>query len=189
MVASRGGAKTTSATGPSPTASSAVAQSTTTTAITTTTVDSLKTGLVQLDGILTQSSSGRSNLSTILASVQAPDCSITPTTASAEIQTVIDNRTSTEQALQQLSSADSPQLANLKTTLTAALEASLASDRSYQRAVDNLFGCDTLSPSDPYMQAAAGTDGQATQAKQAFVEAYNPLAQQYGLPTRSADQL
>jgi hypothetical protein len=159
----------------------------TTPATTATTVDGTRAALVSLDGILTRAATGRANLSTILTSVQPPACSMSPAVAYQQLQAVIDNRQSTLAAVQVL---DAPgAVAQLKTTLISALEASLASDRSYQRAIGHLSSCAALSAADPSMAAAAGTDATASAAKAAFVAAYNPLAAQYGLPARSADQL
>ena len=55
-------------------------------------------------------------------------------------------------------------------------------------AGDESTGC-TPNGSDPNLSAATVPDNQATQDKTAFVGSWNPIAQQYGLPTYAQDQL
>jgi hypothetical protein len=172
-----------------PMASMTTTSTSTTASTTTTTPNPTRAGIAELDGILTRSAIGRASLSSILTAVQPPSCSVSPGAGYAQLQGVIDNRASTLAMVQGLSTTGSSDLATLKSTFIDALESSLASDRSYQRAVDSMAGCEPLAGSNVYMGAAAVTDVQATDAKRAFVEIYNPLAVQYGFPTRSADEL
>ena len=147
----------------------------------TTAVDRVKAQIIAIDGILTSSAVGRASLGSILADVQSRNCSNNPGVAQRQIQSVADNRKTTIDSLQKIDGSVSPAVAEMKASLLRGLQASYSSDVSYARAVGMLFQCSPLSPSQPDMAAAAVTDGQATAGKQAFVDAYNPIAAQYGL--------
>jgi hypothetical protein len=75
--------------------------------------------------------------------------------------------------------------------LTGAWRASATADRNLARwARDELSqGCTHNDQADPNLQAAAGPDGRATTGKKAFVNLWNPMAAQYGLPTYRWNQL
>ena len=55
--------------------------------------------------------------------------------------------------------------------------------------MDHPTGCVPDDHSDPNFEAAQTTDQQANTAKQSFVNLWNPVATQYGLPTWTPDQL
>lgn len=154
---------------------------TTTAGPTTTAVDRVKAQIVAIDGILTSSAVGRASLGSILGDVQSRSCANNPGIAQRQILNVADNRRSTINSLQKIDGSVSPELAEMKASLLRGLEASYASDVSYARAVGMMFQCGPLNPANPDMAAASVTDGEATAGKQAFVDAYNPLAAQYGL--------
>ena len=79
--------------------------------------------------------------------------------------------------------------ATMISSLTQAWQASISADQDYAAwAKDESAGC-TPGGSDANLAAAAGPGNQATQNKIAFVNSWNPIAQQYGLPTYSQDQL
>lgn len=153
----------------------------TTSAPSTTAIDKVKAQIVAIDGILTTSAVGRASLGSILADVQSRTCTNNPGIAQRQIQGVADNRRSTINSLQKIDGSVSPAVAEMKASLLRGLEASYSSDVSYARAVGMLFQCGPLNPSNPDMAAASVTDGEATAGKQAFVDAYNPVAAQYGL--------
>ena len=75
--------------------------------------------------------------------------------------------------------------------LTAAWQASATADQDFARwARDELSqGCSPNDQADPSFQAAAGPDGRATTGKKAFVNLWNPMAAQYGLPSYRWNQL
>jgi hypothetical protein len=74
--------------------------------------------------------------------------------------------------------------------LTAAAQASAASDRSYAGwAADERINCTPDDTSDPNFRRAQSTDGAANAAKEAFVAAWNPIASEYGLPAWTADRI
>ena len=154
---------------------------TTTAGPTTTAVDRVKAQIVAIDGILTSSAVGRASLGSILSDVQSRSCTNNPGVAQRQIQAVADNRQATIMSLQKIDGSVSPAVAEMKAALLRGLQASYSSDVSYSRAVGMLFQCGPLNPSQPDMAAASITDGEATAGKQAFLDAYNPLAAQYGL--------
>jgi hypothetical protein len=99
--------------------------------------------------------------------------------------------TSRQALLTQLSSMpDAAALpASMISSLTQAWTASIKADQDFAAwAGDESTGC-TPNGSDANLSAATVPDNQATQDKTAFVGSWNPIAQQYGLPTYSQDQL
>ncbi len=163
---------------PDPTTSSSVSSPSSST---TTATDAVRAQVIAIDGIITSSAVGRANLTAILADVQSTNCTNSPSVAQRQILSVADNRQAAIKSLQRIDSSASPAVAEMKASLLRGLEASYASDMSYARAVGMLVRCGRLSPTQPDMAAAAITDTEATSGKQAFVEAYNPLAARYGL--------
>jgi hypothetical protein len=149
-----------------------------------------------VDGILTQSASGRQQVSSVVTGV-VNGCSVSPSTASATIRQVIVNRQS---VLAQTSSLNPPDAATraLQTKLVAALNASIDANRGYQQWLDNLYatyysadpvGCpDGRAPTDSNYDAATAASGRATAAKQSFVADYNPLASAAGLRSWSESE-
>jgi hypothetical protein len=144
-----------------------------------------------VDGILTQSASGRQQVSSVVTGV-TNGCSVSPQTASATIRQVIVNRQSVLGQANALSAPDAATAA-VKADLVQALNASIEANRGYQRWLDNLYatyynaepvGCpDGQAPTDENYDAATAASGRATAAKQSFVNAYNPLAGPAGLRT------
>jgi len=77
-----------------------------------------------------------------------------------------------------------PNYQQLIQDLTSGLNYSIQSDTSYaQWASDELTDCSTDYNSDTNFLAAQQTDPQANAAKLDFTNLWNPIAQQYGLPT------
>lgn len=144
-----------------------------------------------VDGILTQSASGRQQVSSVVTGV-VNGCSVAPQTASVTIRQVIVNRQSVLGQANALSAPDSATAA-VKADLVRALSASIDANRGYQQWLDNLYstyynaepvGCpDGQAPTDANYDAATAASGRATAAKQSFVSAYNPLATSAGLRT------
>jgi hypothetical protein len=79
--------------------------------------------------------------------------------------------------------------AGMISSLTQAWQASITADQDFAAwAQDESANC-TPNGSDANLSAATGPDNQATQDKTAFVASWNPIAQQYALPTYSQGQL
>jgi hypothetical protein len=99
--------------------------------------------------------------------------------------------TSRQALLNQLSSMPGAAAlpASMISSLTQAWTASVKADQDFAAwAADESAGC-TPNGSDANLSAATVPDNQATQFKSAFVASWNPIAQQYGLPTYSQAQL
>lgn len=75
--------------------------------------------------------------------------------------------------------------------LNGAWQASYQADQDFAGWAndENSNGCTANDTSDSSYQAATGPDNQATADKRAFVNLWNPIASQYGLPTYQQDQL
>jgi hypothetical protein len=144
-----------------------------------------------VDGILTQSASGRQQVSSVVTGV-VNGCSVTPADASATIRQVIVNRQSVLAQANALSVVD-PSTGAVKVNLIQSLNASIEASRGYQRWLDNLYstyfnaepvGCpDGRAPTDSNYDSATAASGRATAAKQSFVAVYNPQATAVGLRT------
>jgi hypothetical protein len=79
--------------------------------------------------------------------------------------------------------------AGMISSLTQAWQASITADQDYAAwAGDEAASC-TPNGSDANFSAAAGPDQQATTDKTAFVNSWNPIAQQYRLQTYAQDQI
>ncbi len=146
----------------------------------------------RLENILQQSSAGRGQVGTLVTGVQN-GCSVSPESASAQIRTVIDNRTSVLSQLAGLSSAPNADAQNLYSLLQQALQSSINADTNYKAWMDYLYtdyyytipvGCPAGSPptNDSFDNARAA-DATSTSLKTQFVDAFNPFASRYGLPT------
>ena len=144
-----------------------------------------------VDGILTQSATGRQQVSSVVTGV-VNGCSVTPANASATIRQVIANRQSVLGQANALTAVDSSTSA-VKIDLVQSLNASIEANRGYQRWLDNLYttyfnadpvGCPNgQAPTDSNYDEATAASGRATAAKQNFVSVYNPLASAAGLRT------
>jgi hypothetical protein len=79
--------------------------------------------------------------------------------------------------------------AGMISSLTQAWQASVTADQDFAAwAQDESASC-TPNGSDANLSAASGPDNEATQDKTAFVASWNPIAQQYGLPSYAQGQL
>jgi hypothetical protein len=79
--------------------------------------------------------------------------------------------------------------ASMISSLTQAWQASISADQDFAAwAADESASC-TPDGADPHLAAATGPDDLATQDKTAFVNSWNPIATQYGLPTYAQSQL
>jgi hypothetical protein len=149
----------------------------------------MRTFIVKMENLLTQSSSGRAQISTAIGDVQN-NCSISPDQASQEISQVASNRQS---LLDQASALTVPQSAAAQQILNSfqqALQHSIAADNDYSAWMENIFnyyyeppqGCFGFVPTDDgnYSQAVS-EDSQASAAKQTLVGVFDRVARQYGL--------
>ena len=142
-----------------------------------------------LAAILQQSASARS---TVVSATQAvTNCSADPASEISQMKAAIAQRQSALQELSQISPSDLPDGAALGTDITTALNASNQADQSYILWMGDIEGgtCPHPTDSDPNFANAAGASTQATAAKKAVLALWNPLAQQYGLPQYTADQI
>jgi hypothetical protein len=146
--------------------------------------------LRQLDSILSLSAGGRGDVSIIVTRVQRGDTLLQD--GSAEMSGPISNR---QQVLARISALPPPPpgAASLAGLLTTAIEASLAADQAYRDWMSNLpydYNFNAYGdPNNSDFQRAQGDSGQASSAKAAFVDRYNPLARRSGLRTWSGSQI
>ncbi len=73
--------------------------------------------------------------------------------------------------------------------LAQALQQSALSDQDYADWGNDVSGCSGTAPQTSNWAAAQAADQQASAAKQAFTAAWNPVAQQLGLPTQDPNQI
>jgi hypothetical protein len=107
--------------------------------------------------------------------------------AISDLQGVVNQRSTEYSRASALTVSALPGGANVKSKLTTALSLSLKADQDYltwarqQRA----SGCTPTSQSGTY-NAAFSTSQRADAAKEAFVQAWNPVATRFGLAQNSA---
>lgn len=124
------------------------------------------------------------------------DCQVSPQDASSQIQTVIDNRTSVLNQLAGLSQPPNGGAQNLYSLLQQSLQSSINADTQYKPWMDYLYanyyytfpiGCPSGSPpQNDAFNAAQADDGNSTTLKTQFVNAFNPVASEFGLQTWDA---
>ncbi|MEI6694393.1 MAG: hypothetical protein WCL12_06725 [Actinomycetes bacterium] len=156
---------------------------------------SVRNWVAKVNNILTQSANGRSDLASMFAKVS--NCLMTPDQGAQLLNSVASNRDS---VLQQLAALPAPtaKTQNLTTTLQSAIQSSAEADRHYADWVlaqtswyyESPVGCPSgVLPSDGNKSAGDAASGLATGAKQQFVDAYNPLAQEFGFKTWTASNI
>jgi hypothetical protein len=144
----------------------------------------LRTFVDRVENVLEQSASGRSEIASALQAGFA--CSISHDEAGRRVASVADNR---ESILVQIGTlpAPTPQADAILTLLQRALQESIEADRHYR---DGFLGLPANAPC-PLARTgafalAAKSDARATRAKTRFVEAFDPLATQFGRRTWTA---
>lgn len=149
----------------------------------------LREWVIELEGILEQSSSGRGDLRAIFDDVAA--CRMTPEDAASQFESIMSNRGA---VLGQLDGVTAPEQRSKRamTSLRRALQASFEADRSYRRWVLNqeewyytgVVGCAGGDmPKDDAWDDGNASSVQASNAKKQFVKLFNPIARQFGKRT------
>lgn len=145
----------------------------------------------QLDTMLDSSEATRTRLNQgIIQPFQS--CSLSAADAVTQIGEVINDRQTLQASVDQLEASTTDQTArSLLTQLSQALGYSISSNQAYQSWFQANVGggaCSTTLGADSRSQGdALGT--QASNAKAAFVAAYNPVAARFGLRARAADKI
>jgi hypothetical protein len=143
-------------------------------------------GADNLSALLSQSVSDRGAINSAYNDVQS--CGPTLGQDQATFQQAVTSRQGLLSRLGTMPGA-SALPAGMISSLTQAWQASITADQDFAAwAQDESANC-VPGGSDANLAAATGPDDQATQDKTAFVGSWNPIAQQYGLPTYSQDQL
>jgi hypothetical protein len=149
-------------------------------------VSAQRQGAGNLSALLSQSVSDRGAINNAYNDVQT--CGPTLAQDQATFQQAVASRQGLLSRLGTMPDA-SALPAGMISSLTQAWQASISADQDFAAwAQDESANC-TPGGSDANLSAAAGPDDQATQDKTAFAGRWNPIAQQYGLPTYSQDQL
>jgi hypothetical protein len=143
-------------------------------------------GADNLSALLSQSVSDRGTINNAYNDVAS--CGPTLSQDQATFQQAVTSRQSLLSRLGSMPDA-SALPAGMISSLTQAWQASITADQDFAAwAQDESANC-TPNGSDANLSAATVPDNQATQDKTAFVASWNPIAQQYGLPTYAQDQL
>jgi hypothetical protein len=140
-----------------------------------------------LAGLLASSASDRGAINSAYNDVMA--CGPSLTQDQATFQQAVSSR---QQLLSQLNSLPgrSALPASMVSSLQQGWQASISADQDFAAwAQDESSNCTPDDTADSNYQAANGPDQQATQFKTAFVNAWNPLATQYGLTQYQQAQL
>jgi DNA-binding SARP family transcriptional activator len=147
----------------------------------------LRPFVVKLEGFIAQSGEGRTEIAEIART--AGLCQLSAGRALVRLASVERNRQSLLDQVAALSVPDSDEAVEVVQRFQQAVQASIASDWHYHEWLSGLRrGC---SPGAALLSRlnTRGGDARATTAKQAFVEAFNPLARRFGLRTWAAGEL
>lgn len=139
-----------------------------------------------LDAQLNNSATGRKLLND---QVLTPfrNCQLAEPDADNTIDMVIANRSAVIDALDALTPSN-PTAVNLVSLLRRAMQFSLSSDNAWKAWIESQSYTDCPVSNSDDATAKYVSDKQATPAKQAFLNAYNPIAAQVGLPTWTGDE-
>jgi hypothetical protein len=111
-------------------------------------------------------------------------CSQTPASGQASMQQAINTRQDILNGLRTLSPSGLASGAQLISTLTAAMQQSVTADRHYQNWMAD-FACGSDSSQNTNYLAGQNASAEATAAKKAFLDIWNPMAPRYGQKTYS----
>jgi hypothetical protein len=149
----------------------------------------VSTYMTQLEGVLQQSAAGRTQLASTVRSVQ-PSCGSPSPQAEQQLTNVVQNRSILLHQLDLLGPGPDPATQTVSSLLHQALEASTQADVEYRYwnvalAASPSDQCSTNPSAAAALAAAHAYDSNATTFKTQFVDLFNPLAAQFGLPTWS----
>jgi len=143
--------------------------------------------MATLGSYLTQSASVRPTIQNAIDGVEY--CSESPASAEATLRHAITTRQGILNGLRTLSVSGLPYGPQLVSTLTTAMQDSIAADQDYLTWMDDFASSGSPCRSDPnqdsYYAAAVTASNAATIAKNAFVAIWNPMAPRYGQPPYS----
>jgi serine/threonine protein kinase len=128
-----------------------------------------------IENVLTQSASGRQEISTAL--IAGRQCRISNAQAARRIQSGADNRQSILQQLASLN-APTPETERMVSLLQQGLQHSIEADRHYRDGFRESSSCPA--PKNRSFDLAAESDQRATDAKVLFVAGFDPLARRLG---------
>jgi len=139
--------------------------------------------MATLGSYLTQSAAGRTSVNDAISGVQG--CSVSLQSGEGTLQQAINTRQNILNNLQTLSVSGLPNGAQLVSTLTSAMQASIKDDQDFKNWMADEAGsgssCPYNSSQDSNYAAGIGPDNTAaTQAKDAFLAYWNPMASRYG---------
>jgi hypothetical protein len=136
--------------------------------------------LSHIDSELSSSSDARQQLASVEEHFQA--CTLSGSDAAAAVQDVIASRSQEVDELNSLASTSNPTALQLVTLLRHAVTLSLESDRDYQTWMTDNAATGACPPADtPAKSAADALQTDIGNAKQAFINAYDPVAAQQHL--------
>ena len=152
--------------------------------------------VTRLENILQQSTAGRSQVASLVSEAEN-NCAVNPQGAASQIQSVIANRTSVLNQLAGLTQGPNAGAQNLYSLLQQSLQSSINADNQYAAWMTNLYNdyysiyntCDYggfIPTADPSFQMAQADDANSTTVKTQFVNAFNPVATEFGLQTWDA---
>jgi serine/threonine protein kinase len=145
-----------------------------------------------LDQLLDRSADSRRM---VVSAVNATQACTSPASVSAATGTLRDAAEQRSALISELNALDLSQVpgsADATTKLRAAWQHSADADSAYAAWAAGMEkgGCTPGSaPHDSNWRAGSEASAQATSAKNAFIEKWNPIAKRYGLPTRASDRI
>jgi DNA-binding SARP family transcriptional activator len=149
--------------------------------------DGLHAFVAKIEGLVVQSRDGRQAIATIVADTST--CSVPARRALVSLATVERNRQSLLDQLAALNVPSGDEALVVAQRLQRAIQLSIASDWRYREWLTGLIGNCSQQRAEASLLSAHSGDHRATVAKQAFVDAFDPLARRFGERTWTAVEL
>lgn len=145
-----------------------------------------------LDQLLDRSAESRSSVVSAVKAVEACSSPASVSAASTALKNAEQERSTLISELDALDLSRVSGSADATTHLRTAWQHSQDADAAYAAWADAMAsgGCTPGSaPHDDNYKTASASSSQATSAKNAFIQRWNPIAERYGLPTRTSDRI
>jgi hypothetical protein len=136
--------------------------------------------LTQIESLLNDSGTGRRNLNDSILS-PFTGCTLSGSAAASQMDAVIANRQRILSSATQLAASSNPEVRNLGDLLRQAMQYSLDSNYQYRTWMSDNPGSSCPRTATAAKAAGDAASSRATNAKIAFVNAYNPVAQRIGM--------
>ncbi|MER7766395.1 hypothetical protein [Kitasatospora sp. NPDC096140] len=142
-----------------------------------------------IDALLNRNDGTRKVVTSAVQSADGCGSAVDVRYRASQLRQAAVGRDSLVNRLQAVDTSALPGGATLAAQLSSAWKASAAADRAFARWADDVAGCDGNAPHTADWDEGYGQSQVATAAKKAFAEAWNPVADRYGLARCDPDAI